>query len=159
MAGLQVSDILLHIINIFILYYLLRSVLWKPVSRFLADRAARIERERKDAESMLEEAQKQKDLYDQHMKTFEEEGQAVLRESRRQAIEQADEIVVDARTRAEKMLVDARARIGSEKKKAVDEVRSDAALLAVEIASRILRREVSVSDNEAAADDFFDDAR
>jgi F-type H+-transporting ATPase subunit b len=159
MEGLQISDMLLHIINIFILYFLLRSVLWKPVSRFLAERAARIEKELKDAEDTLGEAQKQKDLYDQHMRTFEEEGQAVLRESRHQAIEKADEIVGDARTRAEQMIADARVRISSEKKRAVDEVRSDAALLAVEIASRILRREVSVSDNKAAADEFFDDAR
>jgi F0F1-type ATP synthase membrane subunit b/b' len=57
------------------------------------------------------------------------------------------------------MISDARGQIASEKSKAVAEVRTEAALLAVEIASRILRREVSVSDNKAAADDFFDDAR
>jgi F0F1-type ATP synthase membrane subunit b/b' len=59
MEGLRVSDILLHIINIFILYYLLRSILWTPVSRFLADRAARIENELKDPGNTLAEAPKQ----------------------------------------------------------------------------------------------------
>jgi F0F1-type ATP synthase membrane subunit b/b' len=57
------------------------------------------------------------------------------------------------------MLQSAKAQIEGEKNKAMAEARSEAAHLAVQIAARILRREVSLADNNAAVEAFFREAR
>jgi F-type H+-transporting ATPase subunit b len=89
------------------------------------------------------------------MKSFEEEGRKIIRSSQAKASEEANSIVQEAKNDADKMLAEARAKIASEKALAVAEARSEIALLATDIAGRILKREISLTDNKLIAEDFF----
>jgi len=159
MEGLQISDILYHILNILVLFWLLRLILYKPVSRFLSERTERIESELRDAESKQREALELKAQYEKVLESSEEKGQALIHESQAKASREAEIILADARDRADRMLQSAKAQIEDEKNKAVAEARSEVAQLAVQIAARILRREVSAADNTAAVEGFFHEAR
>jgi F-type H+-transporting ATPase subunit b len=57
-------DILYHVINIVILYVLLRFILYKPVRKFMAARADRIQKQLEDAAAMEKAAADEKALYD-----------------------------------------------------------------------------------------------
>ena len=133
MEGLHPSDLLIHIINILVLFVLLRTILFKPVNKFLSERTARIENQLKDAETKQAEALELK------------------------ASQEASAIVKDARNQAEELIAEAHEKIAADKVQAVAEARTEVALLATEIAARILKREVSVADNKAVAEDFFRD--
>lgn len=159
MEGLQISDILYHILNILVLFWLLRLILYKPVSRFLSQRTERIESSLQDAETKRQEALDLKAQYEKTLESAEEEGQALIHESQAKASREAEIILADARERADRMLQSAKAQIEGEKNKAMAEARSEAAHLAVQIAARILRREVSLADNNAAVEAFFREAR
>lgn len=159
MEGLTASDILIHIINIVVLFILLRMILIKPVSKFLAARTERIAGELKDAEVKKTEALELKSSYEKHMGTYEEEGRAVIRDGQVKASQEATAIIKEARDQAERMIADAHERIANEKAQALAEARTEVALLATEIAARILKREVSVVDNKAVAEDFFREKR
>ena len=159
MEGLTASDILIHIINIVVLFILLRAILIKPVSRFLSARTERIAKAQKDAETTQAEALELKKVYEQHMETYESEGRELIRQSQLKASDEASAIVRDARNQAEMLIADARSRIESEKVKAVAGARTEVALLATELAARILKREVSAVDNKTVAEDFFREMR
>jgi F-type H+-transporting ATPase subunit b len=155
MEGLTVSDILIHIINILVLFILLRVILFKPVAKFLSARSERIAGDLKDAETKKTEALELKQTYEQHIETYEAEGRDIIRASQVKASDEASSIVKDARGQAEQIISDAHDRTAAEKAQAIAEARTEVALLATEIAARVLKREVSVSDNKAVAEDFF----
>jgi F-type H+-transporting ATPase subunit b len=155
MEGLYPSDILIHIINIVVLFLLLRAILLKPVIRFLNERAERINTQIKDAETLKDEAQALKQAYEQHMEAYEEEGHNIIRDSQVKATENAEAIIKEAKNQAEAIVSGAHVRIANDKAQAVAEARAEVALLATEIASRILQREVSVDDNKAVVESFF----
>lgn len=159
MEGLQPSDILLHIVNILVLFILLRVILFKPVNRFLTERAERVTAQLKDAENKQAEAMVLKQEYEQHIETFEKEGREIIRDSQTKASLEAQAIVAEARSQATTLITSSQEKIASDKAKAIAAARTEVALLATEIAARILKREVSLVDNKAVAEDFFREER
>jgi F-type H+-transporting ATPase subunit b len=159
MEGLTASDILIHIINIVVLFILLRVILIKPISKFLTARSERIVGDLKDAETKKAEALELKSEYEAHMQAYEEEGREMIRQSQLKATDEGSAIVRDARSQAEKIIAEARSTIESERVKAIAQARTEVALLATEIAARILKREVTTVDNKAVAEDFFREMR
>lgn len=156
---LSPSEILIHIINILVLFILLRVILIKPITNFLSARKNRIDGDLKDAETKKAEALDMKSAYEKRMETYEEEGHEIIRKSEVKASEEATAIVKEARGQAERIVADAHQKTVAEKAQAVAEARTEVALLATEIAARILKREVSVADNKAVADEFFSEMR
>ena len=50
------ADILINVINIAVLFILLRLILWKPVNSFLSARAQRVSQELENAEKAMLDA-------------------------------------------------------------------------------------------------------
>ena len=159
MEGLMPVDILIHCLNIVVLFVLLRLILWKPVSKFLTARAERVQGELDEAANVREEAETMKSQYESNIGDLEERGREILRESQIRAGEQAEEITAGAKKQAEKMMGEARELIDAERRNAVVAARHEIAQLATEMASHILGREVSVDDNLSAAREFFSAAQ
>ncbi|MDR3311400.1 MAG: ATP synthase F0 subunit B [Oscillospiraceae bacterium] len=156
---LQPQDILLHVINVAVLYFLLRRILWKPVNKFLAARADRVRKELDDAAAVRAEAETLRGDYAAKIEGLEAEGRDILRESQQRATEQSNLLLESAKEQAEKMLDGARERIEEERRRAVEAARHDISALAGELASRVLKREVSANDDLLAAANFFDDGK
>ena len=152
-------DILINIINIAVLFFLLRIILWKPVIRFLTERAERVRSELADAEKALLDAEALKQEYSKDLEGIEEQGREMMRESQTKASEEAEEILSEARETAKSMISEARERIAEEKERAIDNACREVAQLATDMAARILKREVSPGDSIGAVDDFFRESR
>ncbi|MDR2615802.1 MAG: ATP synthase F0 subunit B [Oscillospiraceae bacterium] len=157
MEGLQPVDVLIHAVSVVVLFILLRLILWRPVAKYLAARAERVKAELDDADRIKAEAEAMKAEYESGIGDLEERGREILRDSQIRAGEQAREITDGAKAQAEKIIADARERIDAERQAAVVAARQEIAQLATEMASRILRREVSLGDNLSAARDFFEE--
>jgi F0F1-type ATP synthase, subunit b len=159
MEGLKPVDILIHCLNIAVLFILLRLILWNTVSKFLTARAERVQSELDEAANVREEVDAMKSQYDNSIGDLEERGREILRESQIRAGEQAGEITAAAKRQAEKMMGEARELIDAERRSAVVAARHEIAQLATEMASHILGREVSVDDNLTVAHEFFNAAQ
>ena len=152
-------DILINIINIVVLFILLRIILWKPAYKMLSERAARVQKELQDSQNTLLEAESLKQEYTENLAGIEAQGRSMMRETQIKATEEADEILTDAREKAKTMIAEARERISEERERAVDNARREVAQLATDMAARILKREVMPVDSITAADDFFNESR
>jgi len=151
------EDVIISLINITVLFILLRLILWKHVIRFLSDRTKRVSSEKDEAEKIRLDAEALRSEYDQKIEGLEERGRDMLRESQQKANEESNKILEETRNKAKEMMDDAEARIAEEKEQALADAQHDVALLATEMASRILAREVSSVDNTNAVDEFFRD--
>ena len=78
-----------------------------------------------------------------------------MRQRQQEADRQAEEIIAEARQKADAMLEEARARIAVEKERAVKTARGEIAVMAAEVAAKILQREISAADNDAIVESFF----
>ena len=151
-------DVLISIINVLVLFTLLRLILWKPVNTYLAARAERVRQEFEKADKANQDAQALIGEYTKNLDEVEERGREMIRESRIKATEEADEILKEAQDKAGDMVREARKRIDEEREHAVVDARVEIAQLATDMAARILKREVSLRDSASAVDDFFQEA-
>ena len=148
-------DIIISLINVTVLFILLRVILWKYVINFLNKRSGRIKAEMDEAVKSRTEAETLNTEYKKKLGQLEAQGEEIVNESRQKANEESEKILKDARSEVSEMMRDAHARIERDKKLALEEAHLDVTQLAVEMASRILDREVKEDDNTHVVDDFF----
>jgi len=149
------QDVIISLINIVVLFILLRLILWKPVIRFLSKRANHIRDEMDDAHKSRLDAEALCSKYNEQIENIEERGREMIRESKLKADEESERILKDTHNKARVMIQDAEARIAEEKEQALGEAALDITGLATDMASRILKREVSPEDNKDIIDEFF----
>jgi len=152
---LHPEDIIISIINITVLFILLRLILWKHVIRFLSERAGRVRSSMDDAEKRRLEAEALHSEYNKKIGAIEERGRVMMRESQQKANDEADKILKDTREKAKEMISDAEARIAEEKVQALEDAQLEVTQLATDMAARILEREVSPEDNTNVVNEFF----
>lgn len=150
--------VLVSIANFLILLYLLRRILWGPVTRVLAERAERI----REGLAAAEAAQREREL-------VREESERVLAEARREAQSIADrvteaaeqsaaDIVAKAKAEGERLLAKARADAEQARRQALAELRGDIASIAVLAATRVLEREIDADAHRRLIDRTLEEA-
>ena len=132
-------DIAIHLVNILVLYVLLRVLIWKPVRQFMAGREERVAAQMEQARALQAEAEKIKADYDARLVDVQATCDKMLSEGRMAAQATGQKYIDKARAQADTILSEARAQADEEKRRAMDEVKEELADLAVDMASRVLR--------------------
>ncbi len=156
MLDINIWEILLHIVNIIILFFFLRWLLYKPISRFLDQRTDSIQKQVDEAARKQTEAEKLKSQYDEMMNNAQDLAAQIINQGKTIADEQAKQIVTDAETQAMEIRERTTRHIDEQKRQAVVEMRQDVTRIAIQIAEKVLEREVSYADNKVIIDKFFD---
>lgn len=146
--------ILLHIVNAVILFWALNRFLYKPVRKFTTARAEDINAQLKRADETQEKALDLEKASRQKLKDAEKEAQAIIAGSAQQAHEQAQQILAAARKETQAMAAQAKLDVETMVNSAHQTMADEAAALAVEIASKMLSREVKLSDHQQLVDEF-----
>lgn len=155
MESLDLRLICAYLVNVVILYIVLSKVLYKPVKKYLDEREARFARRTEDIERRDHDTQEQKAKYEGLIGHVQEESDEMARESRVNANRRAEDIIARAEAQAEDLVRQARKEIADEKRLARLEMREEIIDLAVDIAGRILEREVSAEDHKRIVDRFL----
>jgi len=148
---------LITIINIVILSVILRAILWKPVTKFMDDRAKRIQDSIEQSEKDKTQARAMLAQYEAQLKTAEAEAGAIIRSAREQAAVEAEKIIAEGRSSAEMTLASARKQFEMEQKAALTAFRQSAAALVVAAAGRLVGREMQGEDNQQYAKMLLDE--
>jgi F-type H+-transporting ATPase subunit b len=122
-------------------------------------RSAKIQQSLKDADEIEARMAKWKVEQAQMLEQTRREQSAILKE----ATETKAKIVADAKQQAkeeaDKLLAEAKLQIAAEKESALRDVRKEIALLSVEVAQKVLRRELSDEGSQRAfLDKLVDEA-
>ncbi|MHB9294396.1 F-type H+-transporting ATPase subunit b [Pillotina sp. SPG140] len=155
----SLATFLITLINIGILFFVLRAVLFKPVTAFMEKRTASIQQSLDTAQQEKKEAAELKRRYEEQLKAVDREAESRIKQAEEQAKKQAESILLNAQQEAEKFLVHARAQIEAERHAAFDQFRAEAALLVVQASSRLVQRELNTEDNRRFADLLIREAR
>ncbi|MEG0256956.1 MAG: F0F1 ATP synthase subunit B [Christensenella sp.] len=149
-------EILLYIVNIIILFFFLRWLLYKPITKFLNNRTNAIQKQIDEAAQKYSDAEQIKAKYDEMMENAQDLATELINKSKSVADEQARQIVCEAEEDAAEIKSRTEKHIESQKQQAVLEMRSEVTRMAIQIAEKVLEREVSYEDNKNVINEFFE---
>lgn len=149
-------DFIEHILNVVVLFLLLRTFLYKPVRKFMQDREAKFAREREQIDESRTAADSLKAQYELSMKNAKLEAEKLAEAKLNSAEHEAEDLRKKAKQDAQVLLTDAMAQAVTERDGLLSELKSQTAELAVDIAEKILEREVKPEDHQRVIDSFFD---
>ncbi len=149
-------DFIEHALNLVILFLLLRTFLYKPVSKFMAEREAKFQREREQIDASRNEANTLKTKYETSMKNAKLDAEHLAEARRKSAERDAEELHKKAKQEVQEILTDAMNQAMAEREGMLNDLKTQTAELAVDIAEKILEREVKQEDHQRIIDSFFD---
>jgi len=142
---------IITIINIIILFLILRVVLFKPVTRFMAERALKVQRSIDQAEEDKATAQKLLARYESQLRAAGTKAEGIIRTAREQAQKEAGRILAESRIEADRITETARSKLEAERLAALAVFKAEAAALVVSAASRLIRRELAGAEQQRYA--------
>ena len=159
MEGLVISDavkdLIINIINIVILFVIVRGLAYKPVKKFLDARKERIANELSEASSARQTAEEELLKYKELTEKSRAEGTEIINEAERTAKENAAEIIDMAKKNAAEITEKARENAKKERETQIAAMKGDITDIAFDISRQVLSREVTDEDNMRIADAFF----
>ena len=160
MEGLVISDavkdLIINIINIIILFVIVRGLAYKPVKKFLDARKERVAKELSDAAAAKQNAEEEALKYKELTEKSKTEGTEIINEAERTAKQSAAEIIASAKQSAAEITEKARENAKREREAQVASMKDEIAELAFDISKQVLSREVTDEDNMRIADSFFE---
>ena len=146
---------LAQICNLMIQLLIFKKFLLKPIKQVIADRKAKADSEIADAQKLRTEAEAMKAEYEQNLQNARTEANQIVSAAQKTATARSEEIVGEARAQAAALKQKAEADIAQERKKAVNEVKDEIGGIAMEIASKVVEREISEEDHKDLIDEFI----
>ena len=146
---------LAQICNLMIQLVIFKKFLLKPIKQVIADRKAKADSEIADAQKLRTEAEAMKAEYEQNLQNARTEANQIVATAQKTATARSEEIVGEARAQAAALKQKAEADIAQERKKAVNEVKDEIGGIAMEIAAKVVEREISEKDHNDLIDEFI----
>ena len=146
---------LAQVCNLMIQLVIFKKLLLNPVKKVIAERKAKADSQIADAEKLRTEAEAMKAEYEQNLQNARNEANQIVASAQKTAAARSEELLGEARAQAAALKQKAEADIAQERKKAVNEVKDEIGGIAMEIASKVVEREISEEDHKDLIDEFI----
>ena len=143
------------IINLVVLYLLLKKFLIKPVTNIMEERERQIADGLNQASNAREEAEVLKNEYEAALTGAREESMKIVEKAQVQAKADYERIVKDAGEKADDMLDSAKANIEMEREQTMKELQSEIAGLAITAAAKIVSNKAENQGNQDIYNQFL----
>lgn len=141
--------------NLFLQIYLIKRFLFKPVNAMLEKRKAMADAQIQDAIKAKDEAEAMKAEYEQNMAEAKNKANEILTTAQKTASIQSEEMLREAAQQAAAIKAKAEKDIAQEKRKAVNEIKDEIGGMAMDIAGKVIEREISEEDHKKLIDEFI----
>lgn len=158
MLDLNIPTFIFVIINMTVLYFLLKRFLFKPVTNFMDKRKKSIIDSIEEAERKTAEAENIKQTYEKYMKETRRQADKIMTDAYSRADKQYNAIIKEARQEAECILQKAKDEIEKERIEMLKEIKSQVADIALTAASKLLEVNMDTESNRVLVDKFIDEA-
>ena len=146
---------LAQICNLMIQLVIFKKLLLNPVKKVIAERKAKADSQIADAEKLRTEAEAMKAENEQNLQNARTEANQIVATAQKTAAARSEELLGEARAQAAALKQKAEADIAQERKKAVNEVKDEIGGMAMEIASKVVEREIKEADHQDLIDEFI----
>ncbi len=145
------------ILNIVVLFFILKKLLFKPVTKHMDERTKKIQQALDAAEESKEMVRQMKIEYDEKIKAAKEEGQKVIDMYRQMAEKEYNSIIETAKKESDQMLADAKAELQVEKEQLVTSIKGEISDLVLAASEKVLKKNLDNDTNKKLIFDFIED--
>ena len=153
--SVNIWAIIASLANLLILAWIIKRFLFKPVKKVVDARTEQVKSIYTDAEQSRNDANQMKNEYEQRLASARQEADSMIKTATQTAQKKGDQIVFEAKAQASHVKQKAEEEIAQQKKKMLQDVREEISELAVDIASKVVEREISPKDYDGFVDDFI----
>lgn len=151
-------NLLFNIINILVLYLLLKRFLFKPVTSIMEKRSNTVKASLEDAESKNIEAARLKQEYEEALRKAEVQAADIILEAKDRAAREQERQQKEAAEAVAKLKEDMRKTIELEQRLALEKLKSEVAGIAILAASKVIQSNITADANRKLIDDFLSEA-
>lgn len=144
-----------QILNLFIQLYLIKRFLFKPINEVLEKRRALADKEIKDAREAKEAADSKKAEYEDSLTNAHAEAARIVSSAQKEAENKAEQLIHEAEEKASLLKAKAEEDITQEKRRAMNEAKSQIGSLAMDIAGKVVEKEIKEADHKRLIDEFI----
>ena len=151
-------NLVLEMINLVVLFLILRKFLFRPVMNIMEKRKAMIAEGLKNADEQQEAARELKKQYEDALSGAKDESLRMIEQAKLDARTEYDRILKEADAQAGKLLVTARETTDLEREQTLRDMKSQVAGLAMEAAKKLVTQQCQADDGRAIYDQFLKEA-
>ena len=151
-------NLVFTIINLLVLYLLMKKFLFGPIIKVMDERKAMIDQQFAGAKEMEDNARELQSKYEDALKSAKEESYQIMEQARKEAKIQSERTVEDTAARVDAMLAKAQEDIRNERENAMRQMESDVASLAMEAAAKIIGKNNGTDQDLSLYDQFLEEA-
>ena len=148
-------NLVFTIINLIVLFVLMRIFLFKPVNNIIAKREEAIRKQFDDADAVRKEAENLKTEYEASLAGAKDESARLITEAKEKARGEYDRIVKSADEEVNNKIQKAQETIEEEKQKTMRNMQSEIQGLVVAAATKVVGSQVQAGDSSRLYDDFI----
>ena len=154
--SLNIWHVAAAILNLLLLTWIVKKFLFVPVQKMLAQRQEQVDTLYAEAEEANSAARADRALYEEKLAGAKAEADEIVRSAAVRADRMSDQILAEAAERASEKMRKADADIAQEKKKAINEIKNEISGMSVEIAEKVVGREINEEDHKVLIDSFIE---
>lgn len=147
---------LAQILNLFIQLFLIKKFLFQPISEVLEKRKAMADSVIRDAQIAKRDADSLKAGYEARLIMADTQASQILQNAQKDAAYRSDAILKEAQAQAANLKAKAEAEIRTERKRAVNEIKNEIGSIAMDIAGKVVEREINEEDHKKLIDEFIE---
>ena len=148
---------LFTLINTVVLFLVLKKFLFQPVLKMIEDRQKEIDDMYSNAEQAKLDAEGMRCEYQQKLSDATETGERIVKEAVARGQSREEEIIRQANREADAIRQKAAQDIDREKRKAVNDAKDEICVIALDIAGKVVGRELNAADQAQLVDSFIEE--
>ena len=151
-------NLVFTIINLLVLYLLMKKFLFGPIINVMDQRKAMIDQQFTDAKEREDNAKALQEQYESALKSAKEESYQIVEQAKKEAKAQADRTIEETSAKVDAMLAKANDDINMERENAMRQMKSDVASLAMDAAAKIIGENTGAEKDLSLYDQFIEEA-
>ncbi|MBQ9408517.1 MAG: F0F1 ATP synthase subunit B [Clostridia bacterium] len=153
--GVDLWTALFVLLNTLAIFFVARKFLFKPVHKLISDRQAEIDEMYAEADRQKQSAESMAKELGEKLQDAQNESDRIVKDALVRAEGKEREIVAAARTEAQAVLDKAAKDAEKEKLRALNEAKDEIASISINIAEKVLQRQLDDSDQSKLVDEFI----
>lgn len=142
-------------ISFLVVFLLLKKFAFPNLNTMLEERREAIQGKLEESDRALAEAERVKATYATKIDEARTEGNKIIEEAKGTAEALRRDVVAKAEAEAQAIVARAQAEVSTERDRALSELRSDVGAMSVELASKIMEKELDASAHQSLVDEYI----
>ena len=154
--SVNIWQIIISLLNLLILFIIIKKFLYKPVNKVLQERQEQIDESYNAANLAKKEAQKDKAAWEEKLKGAKDDAEDILKKAKENADIRTEKLIEEAQDEADMIIRRAKDEAELERKKAEEGIKREIVDVSMLLTEKMLEREINIDDHHATIDSFIE---